>query len=147
MSEDAETDEIEAELEADEAGTDEFGDDELEPEGTEAPDVAEASGPGAPTAGMAATAAGATPRRRGIPTPVAQRAPTQSELAVRVTDNASSFFVIATVAIFAAILAFGVLAGHGGLLTAAPAPTALPSVSAAPSVSASAAPSASATPS
>ena len=81
------------------------------------------------------SATGTAARRRGAAAPVVQRAPTQSELAVRVTDNASRIFVIATVVIFAAILAFGLLAGTGGLLTTTPPPTAAPSVSAAPSAS------------
>jgi uncharacterized membrane protein YfcA len=67
-----------------------------------------------------------------------QRAPTQSELAVRVTDNASRIFVIATVIVFVAILAFGLLGGGGGFLTTTPAPTVEPSVTVAPSVSAEA---------
>ncbi len=39
--------------------------------------------------------------------PLGSRVPTQSELAVRVTDNQSRIFVIASVVVFAGILAFG----------------------------------------
>jgi hypothetical protein len=66
-----------------------------------------------------------------------QRAPTQSELAVRVTDNASRVFVIGTVVIFVSILLWGLIGGTGGFLTTTPAPTVAPTVSVAPSVSAS----------
>ena len=109
-------------------------DDELEPE------------PGSAAAVAAAGAAGsAVSRRRGAPAASVQRAPTQSEIAVHITDNPSRLFVIATVVVFVAILAFGLLAGNGGLLTATPAPpTVAPSVSAEPSASSSAAPSESA---
>jgi hypothetical protein len=66
---------------------------------------------------------------------------------VRVTDNSSRMFVIATVAIFVAILGYGLVGGVGGFLTTTPAPSAAPSVSIEPSASAgaseSAAPSAS----
>jgi hypothetical protein len=85
-------------------------------------------------------------RRRAGAAPVAPRLPTQSELAVRVTDNQSRIFVIATVVVFVAILAFGVFAGRGGVLTPRPTPTPVPSLTAPPSAapSGSAAPSASA---
>lgn len=135
----AEVDEAEVELEADEAVPEELGEDDLEDE----PVVLLGAEPAA-----AGTATGAAePRRRGVQAPVTQRAPTQSELAVRVTDNASRFLVIGTVVVFVAILAFGLFAGNGGVLTTTPAPTAAPSVSAEPSASASAGASASAAPS
>jgi hypothetical protein len=123
----AEVDEIEAELEAEEGEADEF-DDELEEE-TMVPLGVE---PGAPS--VAATGA-AVPRRRVPPPPSVQRAPTQSELAVRVTDNASRFFVIGTVVIFVGILLWGLVGGKGGLMTTTPAPTVAPIVSVAPSAS------------
>ena len=126
----AEVDEIESELEAEEAGDEDF-DDELEEE-TVVPLGVE---PSAPLVAATGTAAG--PRRRQAPPPSVQRAPTQSELAVRVTDNASRFFVIATVVVFVAILLWGLVGGVGGFLTTTPAPTAAPSVS----VEASASPS------
>src|SRR6266498_3136848 len=116
-TDDAEVDEIESELEAEEAGVDELEEEAPAPLGTEP---------------AAAGAAGiAVPRRRGVIPPSVQRAPTQSELAVRVTDSASRFFVIATVVVFLAILGFGLVAGNGGFLTTTPAPSAAPSVSAA----------------
>lgn len=118
---------------SDDPGQDEFEDETVVPLGEE------------PAAPLAAATMAAGSRRRGSPVPVAQRAPTQSELAVRVTDNTSRFFVIGTVVVFAGILAFGVFAGNGGLLTTTPVPTAAPSVSVAPS--ASAPPSTSAAPS
>ncbi len=139
---DAAIDEIEDELEAEEAEPDELEDEAVQPLEDEAvPPL------GAEPAAAAAAGA-AVPRRRGATPPSVQRAPTQSELAVRVTDNASRFFVIVTVAVFVAILGFGLLAGNGGLLTATPAPpSAAPSVSVEPSSSGSAEPSASAEPS
>jgi hypothetical protein len=124
----AEVDEIESELEAEEAGEDEF-DDELEDE-TVVPLGVE---PAAPL--VAATGTAAVPRRRQAPPPSVQRAPTQSELAVRVTDNVSRIFVIGTVVVFVAILLWGLVGGTGGLLTTTPAPTAAPSVSAEASAS------------
>jgi hypothetical protein len=150
----AQVDEIEAELEAEEAAEDEIEAeleaedeaDELDAEGetdefdAEDRDQARAPGTGATTTTAvigAAPTGSALSRRRGAPAPSVQRAPTQSELAVHVTENASRVFVIATVVVFVAILAFGLLAGTGGLLTATPAPpTAVPSVSADPSASA-----------
>ena len=60
------------------------------------------------------------------------------------TDNASRYFVIASVVIFAAILLYGLLAGTGGFLTAKPSPTPEPTLSAEPSASSSAGPSSSA---
>lgn len=129
----AEADEIESELEAEEREAGEEGefDDELEEE-TVVPLGVE---PAAPL--VAATGTAAVPRRRMAPPPSVQRAPTQSELAVRVTDNASRFFVIGTVIIFVVILLWGLVGGTGGFLTATPAATAAPSVS----VEASASPS------
>ena len=120
----AEADEIESELEAEEgeAGDEGDFDDELEEETVE-PLGAEPS----TRAAAAGTAAG--PRRRQAPPASVQRAPTQSELAVRVTDNASRFFVIGTVVIFVAILLWGLVGGVGGFLTATPGTTAAPSVS------------------
>ncbi len=102
----------------------------------------ESSGPEPKSEGGPPTAAGTIgPRRRASPPPSVQRAPTQSELAVRVTDNVSRYFVIATVAFFIGILLFGMLGGTGGLLTATPAPvTPAPSASVAPSASAEASP-------
>ena len=126
----AEADEIESELEAEEGEDGEF-DDELEEE-TVVPLGVEPAGPL-----VAATGTAAVPRRRQAPPPSVQRAPTQSELAVRVTDNASRFFVIGTVVIFVAILLWGLVGGTGGFLTATPGPPAAPSVS----VEASASPS------
>jgi hypothetical protein len=125
----AAVDEMEAELEAEEATEEELDDEEVE--AAEAEDEFE-PGPASAAAGVAADAAGsAVSRRRGAPAASVQRAPTQSELAVRVTDNASRFFVIGTVVVFVTILLYGLLAGSGGLLTATPAPpTAAPSVSA-----------------
>ncbi len=140
-TDDAEIDEIEAELEAEEA---ELEADQLEEaleEETTTPLGAEPA-----VAGTAATGA-AVPRRRVLAPPSVQRAPTQSELAVRVKDDASRFFVLGTVAIFVVILAYGLLAGTGGFLTTTPAPTAAPSVSVEPSASASAGASESAAPS
>ena len=90
-----------------------------------------------PAAPLAAATGAAVPRRRVPPPPSVQRAPTQSELAVRVTDNASRIFVIGTVVIFVAILLWGLVGGTGGFLTTTPAPTVAPTVSVAPNVSAS----------
>ena len=87
-----------------------------------------------PAAPMVAATGAAVPRRRGVPAP-AQRAPTQSELAVRVTDNASRFFVIGAVVVFVAIMLFGLLGGNNGFFTTT-VPSAVPSESAAPSESA-----------
>jgi hypothetical protein len=132
-TDEAEIDEIDEEFEAEEAEADELAD-ELEDEVVVPLGVE-------PAAPLVAATAAAGARRRGAPAPSVQRAPTQSELAVRVTDNASRFFVIATVVVFAAILAYGLFAGNGGLLTTTPAPpTAAPSasVSAEPSASSSA---------
>ena len=113
------------ELEAEEAGADDF--DEEEPRKRR-------SSRSAPSGGC-----GRAVRRRGRRPPAGragpsvQRAPTQSELAVRVTDNASRVFVIATVVVFAAILLFGMLAGNGGVSDVRrPTPTAAPSASVAP---------------
>ncbi len=147
---DAAIDEIEDELEAEEAEPDELEDEAVQPLEDEAvpPLEDEAVPPLGAEPAAAAAAGAAVPRRRGATPPSVQRAPTQSELAVRVTDNASRLFVIATVAVFVAILGFGLLAGNGGLLTATPAPpSAAPSVSVEPSSSGSAEPSASAEPS
>ena len=52
----------------------------------------------------------AAARQRGQPA-ATTRAPTPSELAVRVTDNASRIFVIATVVVFVGILLNGILFG------------------------------------
>ncbi len=102
----------------------------------------ESSGPEPGSDGGQRAAAGTSgPRRRASAPPSVQRAPTQSELAVRVTDNVSRYFVIATVVFFIGILLFGMLGGSGGLLTATPAPvTPAPSASVAPSASAEASP-------
>ena len=108
-SDDAEVDEIEAELEAVKAATDELDEAELEDESV-APLGIE------PAAPLVAATGTAVPRRRGAPAPSVQRAPTQSELAVRVTDNASRLFVIGTVVVFVAILGWGLLAGSGGFI-------------------------------
>lgn len=126
----AEADEIESELEAEGREEPEEGefDDELEEE-TVVPLGVE------PAAPLAAAGTAAVPRRRMAPPPSVQRAPTQSELAVRVTDNASRFFVIGTAIIFVAILLWGLVGGTGGFLTATPAATAAPSVSAEASLS------------
>jgi hypothetical protein len=122
--------ELEAELEAEGAEAD--GAEEAEPEGeTVAPLGVE------PAAPPSAATGAAVPRRRVPPPPSVQRAPTQSELAVRVTDNTSRVFVIGTVVIFVSILLWGLIGGTGGFLTTTPAPTAAPTVSVAPSVSAS----------
>lgn len=121
----AEADEIESELEADEGNGDEGEfDDELEEETV----VPLGDEPAVPPGAAAGTAV--VPRRRLVPPPSVQRAPTQSELAVRVTDNASRVFVLGTVVIFVAILLWGLLGGVGGFFTATPGPTAAPSVSA-----------------
>ena len=144
---DSADDEVDDELAAEEATDEELDEEAAEEaealaEGADETDELEPD-PGVAAAGTAAGASGsAVSRRRGAPAPAVQRAPTQSELAVHVTDNASRFFVIAAVVIFVAILAFGLLAGNGGLLTNTPAPpTAAPSVSAEPSASGSATPS------
>jgi hypothetical protein len=124
----------EGETEVEAEGEDEFDD---------ATDGALGDEPDAPLAaatGAAAAAGAAVPRRRVAQASVAH-VPTQSELAVRTTDNVSRFFVIGTVVVFAAIIVFGMLAGQGGLLTKPSAPTAAPTVSAQPSAAASAAPS------
>lgn len=120
----AEADEIDSELEAEDGEEGDEGefDDELEEE-TVVPLGVE---PAAPL--VTATGTAAVPRRRQAPPPSVQRAPTQSELAVRVTDNASRFFVIGTVVIFVAILLWGLIGGTGGFLTATPGITAAPSV-------------------
>lgn len=124
----AEDDEIEDELEAEEADDEDeaFEDEPVEPLGSEP----------AAAAGAAATGAGA--RRRQVQPPSVQRAPTQSELAVRVTDNASRIFVIVTTIVFAAILAWGLLGGNGGLFSTPQTPSVAPSVSAPASPSPSA---------
>ena len=126
----AEETEVE-EISAEELGDDDLADDELADD-TVVPVDDESAAPPVPAMGAA------VPRRRGAPAPVGHRAPTQSELAVRVTDNASRFFVIGTVIVFLAILGFGLLGGNGGFLTNTPEPTVAPSVSAGPSPSASA---------
>lgn len=142
----------EAEAQAQDAALDEAEDeidmaDEAD-EAEDADDLAEA-----PAAAPAA-AASAPRRGKGKAAPVPQAAPPSvSEQAVHVDDRFSSWFVIAMVAIFVAILAYGVLLGRGGIITdvlatpkpvptitIAPSPTATPT--AAPSASASAAPSA-----
>lgn len=137
--------ETEVEQEAEEVSAEELGDDDLA-DGELANDTVVPAGVESAAPPVAALGA-AVPRRRGAPAPVAHRAPTQSELAVRVTDNASRFFVIGTVIVFVAILGFGLLGGNGGFLTNAPEPTVAPSVSAGPSPSASAEASPSAEPS
>lgn len=121
-----------AELESDVDGAD----------GTPESSGPESSGPEPGSDGGQRAAAGTSgPRRRASAPPSVQRAPTQSELAVRVTDNVSRYFVIATVVFFIGILLFGMLGGSGGLLTATPAPvTPAPSASVAPSASAEASP-------
>ena len=137
----AAVDEIEAELEAEEATDEELAEEELDEEVAEAEgaELEPAAGSIAAAGAVVGGAAGSVGSRRRAGAVAVQRAPTQSELAVRVTDNPSRFFVIATVVIFVGILLFGLLAGTGGLLTAPPAPpTAAPSVSADPSASASA---------
>lgn len=145
----ATTEELDAELEAVTTATEaiEAADNEIADGFEDEPFVPIGVEPGVEPDAPPVAATGATvPRRRGAPAPSVQRAPTQSELAVRVTDNSSRFFVIATVIVFVAIIGFGMLAGNGGLLTSTPAPTAVPSVSVGPSGSAgaSAAPSESA---
>lgn len=148
---DTEIDAIEEELEAEEADVEEAESEleEAEERASEELDepsavlIDEQGAEGGVAAGAAAGAA--VPRRRSAQPPSVQRAPTQSELAVRVTDNSSRIFVIATVAIFVAILGYGLVGGVGGFLTTTPAPSAAPSVSAAPSESV--VPSLSATPS
>ena len=129
------------EFERDETGSDQLGADDLEDETVVPLGVEPAATPVAPGGAPAA------PRRRDAPQPSVQRAPTQSELAVRVTDNSSRFFVIGTVIVFVAILLYAMLAGSGGLLTQKPSPSAEPSGSAQASASASAGTSASAAPS
>lgn len=126
----AEATEVE-EVSAEELGDDDIADHELADDPVTPVGVTSAAPP------VVGTGA-AVPRRRGGPAPVAHRAPTQSELAVRVTDNASRFFVIGTVIVFIAILGFGLLGGSGGFLTNTPEPTVAPSVSAGPSPSLSA---------
>ena len=142
----AEVDEIESELEAEEAEVDDEleadeaeleADDELEAEGDELDDELEEETAVPLGVEPAAPLGAAVPRRRVPPPPSVQRAPTQSELAVRVTDNASRVFVIGTVVIFVSILLWGLVGGTGGFLTTTPAPTVAPTVSVAPSVSAS----------
>ena len=140
-TDEAEADETDAELEADEAATDELGADDLEDETVVSLGVEPAATLVAPGGAAAA------PRRRDTPQASVQRAPTQSELAVRVTDNASRFFVIGTVVVFVAILLYAMLAGSGGLLTSKPSPGVEPSGSAQPSASASAGASSPAAPS
>lgn len=83
----------------------------------------------------AGAGAGAIPTRRK-PAPAPGHVPTASEKAVHVREDVSKVFVLAAVAVFAAILLNGLLLGRGGLL--APIPTASASASAAPSASASA---------
>ena len=131
--------------EGDAGGSDELdlGEEEGEAESFEgAPAAAEGTVPEA-----IARPAGSAARRRAGAAPVIPHAPTQSELAVRVTDNQSRWFVIATVVVFVGILAFGVFGGAGGVLTPRPTATPVPSLTAAPSASASAAPSVSPAPS
>jgi hypothetical protein len=138
---------LDADLEGNGGGEDgdadelEFDDEADEEEEAPAPEPSTVEGavPGA----VARQPGGPAVRRRG--TTVAPHITTQSELAVRVTDNQSRIFVIGTVVVFAAILGWGVFAGTGGLLTPVASPTVAPSVSAAPS--ASAAPSVSLSPS
>jgi len=97
-SDDAEVDEIEAELEAVKAATDELAEDELEDDELDEDEDETAVPLGVePAAPLVAATGTAVSRRRGAPAPSVQRAPTQSELAVRVTDNASRLFVIGTV--------------------------------------------------
>lgn len=142
---DADLDTIESELETAEAEAEEFEDRAgvIEDDATEEAEELEAEslqplGTGAATAAViGATPRGAAIRHRGAPQATLQRAPTQSEIAVHVTDNASRIFVIATVVVFVAILLNGLLLGNGGLFTRPPEPTAVPSLSASPSVSAS----------
>ena len=109
-TEDAEADEIEDELEAEEADGRRGGRRRVRGRDERA---------ARRRAGRCRRSRGGRPDRapswRAAPT--AQRAPTLSEQAVHVADPASRLFVIATVVVFAAILAFGLLAGNGGLLT------------------------------
>lgn len=150
--EDADVDEIDEELEGDEADEDEANAaDDLEAAETDEDELGDEFEnetteplPGEPAVAAGTATTPSVSRRRGVP-PAVQRAPTQSELAVRVTDDASRFFVIAIVIVFVAILGFGLLAGNGGFFTATPVPSAAPSVSAEPSASASGSASAPAT--
>ena len=112
------------------AGTDDADDaDDADDE----PGTDQSSSPGPQVAAIG----GVVPLRRAAPPPSLQRAPTQSELAVRVTDNVSRYFVIATVVFFVGILLFGMLGGAGGLVTATPAPVTPAPVTSAPSAAAS----------
>jgi hypothetical protein len=88
-----------------------------------------------PAAVGPAASEAARARRRGSPAPGPQRAPTASELAVRIREDVSKVFVIGTAVIFAAILLNGLVLGHGGLVTATPSPSVAPSSSAGGSAS------------
>jgi hypothetical protein len=135
---------------AEEPGAD-LGDDieapEVEPEEPETPEEPEAPGtePG-PTETAPAGAATPARRREGAAQP-APRAPTPSELAVRVKDPASTIFVVGTAVVFIGILLYGLLLGEGGTLTPIPTPGPTPSITAEPSGSGSPAPSVSSAPS
>jgi hypothetical protein len=147
---------------ADATDEDETADDaELIDETDEADELAEpgaqaVSGTAARGAADAAPIGKRSRDRRAIPT--AGAAPTLSEQAVHIDDRPTAVFVIAIVAVFAAILVYGLLLGQKGfisgffptptpIVTPTPAPTAtptatpVPSVTVAPSASASAAPS------
>ncbi len=78
---------------------------------------------GAAVPAAAAAGASSASRRRDKTPAATVRAPTPSELAVHVRENVSSVFVIATVAIFAAILLNGLLLGRGGFFTGLPSAT------------------------
>lgn len=54
---------------------------------------------------------------------------------LRITDRASSIFVLLTVGVFVAILINALVFGRGGLLTKSPTPSPVPSLTAAPSSS------------
>ena len=96
-------DDLGDEAEEDESDEDDLDDEEAEEAEGITPAAAGAAGvAGAPAAGAAAIAA-TGPRRRGAPTP-APRPMTPGERAAKMTDRPSRYFVIASVAIFVAIL-------------------------------------------
>jgi hypothetical protein len=100
-------------------------DDEVEPEDDEVEHT---------TATAAATAAAPTGRRRTPGATSSVKAPTPSELAVRVNEPWSKIFVLASVAVFVGILLYGMLGGKGGFLTPIATPTPVPTATASPSV-------------
>ena len=124
--------------EGEEAASDELDFDEEEEEAEGGALEAEGAAVEGTVPEAIARPAGSAARRRAGVAPVVPHAPTQSELAVRVTDNQSRIFVIATVVVFVGILAFGIFGGVGGVLTPRPTPTPVPSLTAAPSASAGA---------